>query len=322
MQLPQELRAPLESLAQTHGIAACTKAAQQLSLRYRSETGSGKRLAVSEIETAAYALTRMPATFGAAYTALQWALMCVPFRPESLLDVGAGTGAAALAAGLLLPLQEATLIEREPEMRNTGKLLLQGSPLRSARWQAGDIREPLSDKAELVSAAYLLGELPEAELPAALSRLWEAAEKMLLIIEPGTPAGYAVIRRAREELVKAGAQIAAPCPQTDACPIAGDDWCHFTCRVARSRLHRQLKGGDAPYEDEKFCYLALVRGPASPAPARVLRHPYTEPGKVTLQLCTERGRQQQAIRKRDGALFKLARKASCGDAFPLPPGQG
>lgn len=319
MELPQELRSPLEALAEAHGIAACTKAAQQLSLRYRQETGSGKRLAVSATETAAYALTRMPATFSAAYTALQWALACIPFRPQSLLDVGAGTGAAALAAALLLPLRQAVLIEREPQMRKIGQFLLQGSLLRSARWQAGDIREPLGETAELVSAAYLLGELPEAELSAALSRLWEAAGKMLLILEPGTPAGYAVIRRAREELVKAGAQIAAPCPQTAACPISGDDWCHFTCRVARSKLHRRLKGGDAPYEDEKFCYLALVREAAGPAPARVLRHPYIEPGKVTLQLCTESGRRQQVIRKRDGALFKAARKADCGDAFPLPP---
>lgn len=317
MQLPEALRPPLEALIEQYGAAACTDAARQLSLRYRSENGSGKRLAVTGVDTAAYALTRMPATFCAVYSALRWALECVPCRPKSLLDVGAGTGAAAFAAEELLPLQQITLLEREPEMRKTGQLIMKETPLRSAGWQAGDILETIAVKAGLVTASYLLNELREQELSAALHRLWESAEEMLLILEPGTPAGYAVIRRAREELVKAGAFIAAPCPQAGACPLSEEDWCHFTCRVERSRIHKQLKGGDAPYEDEKFCYLALVKAPAQPASSRILRHPYIEPGRISLQLCTAGGLARPVIRKRDGALFRAARKAGCGDAFPV-----
>ncbi|MCI8441788.1 MAG: rRNA methyltransferase [Provencibacterium sp.] len=318
MQLPEMLRPPLEALAQQYGAAACADAARQLSLRYRSENGSGKRLATTAIETAAYALTRMPATFCAVYSALRWTLECVPCHPESLLDVGAGTGAAAFAAEELLSLQQITLLEREPEMRRTGQFLMRETPLCSAGWQEGDVLEPFPVKAGLVTASYLLNELREEALSAALQRLWEAAEEMLLILEPGTPAGYAVIRRAHEELLKQGAFIAAPCPHMGACPLSQEDWCHFTCRVERSRLHKQLKGGDVPYEDEKFCYLALVKSPPQPAPARILRHPYIEPGRVSLRLCTPEGLAEPVIRKRDGALFKSARKADCGDGFPFP----
>lgn len=104
---------------------------------------------------------------------------------------------------------------------------------------------------------------------------------------------------------------------TNLCPLPPDDWCHFSCRVARSRLHRQLKGGDAPYEDEKFCYLAFGRAKGRPgfipASYAILK---SESGKITLQLCTPSGLVTLPVRKRDGTLFKTARKANSGDAFP------
>ena len=108
-----------------------------------------------------------------------------------------------------------------------------------------------------------------------------------------------------------------PCPHQKPCPLPSDDWCHFTCRIARSRLHRQLKGADAPYEDEKFCYLAFGRSASNRAVSRVLRHPQIESGRITLRLCTRSGLITLPVRKRDGSLFKSARKASSGDAFPF-----
>jgi len=70
---------------------------------------------------------------------------------------------------------------------------------------------------------------------------------MLLIVEPGTPAGYKNITEARRVLVESGAHIAAPCTHENTCPMEGNDWCHFTCRISRSRLHRLMKGGEAPF---------------------------------------------------------------------------
>ena len=94
-----------------------------------------------------------------------------------------------------------------------------------------------------------------------------------------------------------------------------DDWCHFTCRVARSRLHKLLKGGEAPYEDEKFAFLAVAKQPVRQAQARVLRHPVKGPGHITLQLCTAEGLQSRTVTKKDGPLYKKAGKAACGDSF-------
>ena len=93
------------------------------------------------------------------------------------------------------------------------------------------------------------------------------------------------------------------------------DWCHFAVRVQRTKLHKQLKGGDAPYEDEKFCYLALMKTPpAEPCAARVLRHPLIAPGKITLTLCEAGEKKIRTVTKKD-PLWKRARKIGAGDGL-------
>ena len=325
MELPAPLRATIEELAAETGASRLLQDAQALSRRYREESGKGNRLLTGDAEAAAYAASRMPATFGALAAAMRYAEETVPdFHPSSLLDVGAGTGAAAWAAGAVFHPETVLCLEREPAMRRVGRRLMQvGSPaLQSARWTAGDLTaDALPGRADLVSAAYVLNELAAADRPGAVERLWNAARGMLLLVEPGTPAGFAVLRAAREQLLQSGARIAAPCPHGGPCPMEGADWCHFTCRVARSRLHRYLKGGDAPYEDEKFTYLALCRPEvlaAEPGGERVLRHPQVEKGRITLTLCTREGVEKRAVLKRNAAAFRQARGASCGDR--LTPG--
>ncbi|MEU9384658.1 small ribosomal subunit Rsm22 family protein, partial [Streptomyces sp. NPDC048279] len=100
----------------------------------------------------------------------------------------------------------------------------------------------------------------------------------------------------------------------------GTDWCHFSARVSRSSLHRQVKGGSLAYEDEKFSYVAATRLPAAPAPARVVRRPQIRKGQVLLDLCEKDERlRRTTVTKRHGDLYKAARDADWGDEWP-PPG--
>lgn len=320
MEFPAALTNAIQQLAAGYPMAQLKSAAQELSRRYRQETGQGKVLLSEDLQAAAYALARMPATFGAVAAALGYALEATGFEAKTLLDAGAGTGAACWAADALLPLEQATCLEREGAMRRLGQQLMQGGSgaLQEAEWMAADLTDgaPLP-KAELVVASYVLGELSPAARIAALQKLWEAAEGMLLIIEPGTPAAFAQIELARQILVGQGAHIAAPCPHEQPCRLTGQDWCHFACRVPRSRLHKQLKGGDAPYEDEKFSYLALARFEVCHNKSRILRHPQVAKGQIGLTLCGAQDNQSVLIKKKDGALFKAARKAKCGDAIEV-----
>ena len=202
-------------------------------------------------------------------------------------------------------------------MRGAGERLMgAGSDaLRAARWTGCDLSEdkPLP-RAELVCEGYMLGELPEAmRLPVA-ARLWDAAQTMVLFIEPGTPQGFANLRAVRAMLMERGAHIAAPCPAgAGDCPMAGEDWCHFTVRVQRTQLHRALKGGDAPFEDEKFCYLAAMREtPKDACAARVLRHPQIAPGRIGVTLCEGGAIAERTFTKKD-TQWKQVRKIAAGD---------
>lgn len=313
------LEQALTRLAAQYELTALTRDARTISENYRLRTGEGKRLLTREGEAAAYAASRMPATYAAARQALAWALDCAGMELHTLLDCGAGTGAVSFAADSLLVLDAVTCLEREPAMRAVGRALMReaGGALEAADWQAWDATSAEAlPRADLVCEGYMLGELSEGDRLPAAERLYAAAGRMALFIEPGTPQGFTNLAAVRAHLTGLGAHVAAPCPAgAQGCPMAEGDWCHFTVRVQRTRLHKQLKGGDAPYEDEKFGFLALTKeAPESPCAARVLRHPQIAPGRIALTVCEGGGVQSRVVTKKD-PLWKRARKIGAGDAL-------
>lgn len=318
MELPLALREAIEQQQKGVRPGLMIQDAQALSLRYRTRGGRGERLLTQDNEACAYAAARMPATFGAVLSSLEQALDITGYSPETLMDAGAGTGAASWAADSLLQLKSITCLERESVMLKIGKAMMQhgSDALRSATWQQQDlVLDELSNSAELVIAAYVLNEMTLQSRLKVAEKLWKTTGKLLLLVEPGTPAAFASLMEIREHLLQKGAHVAAPCPGQDACKKPGGDWCHFTCRIARSRLHRQLKGGEAPFEDEKFSYIALSREKSPGPDARVLRHPLVRGGHVVLEVCTARGIENMTLSKSDGERYRKARRAKAGDAF-------
>jgi ribosomal protein RSM22 (predicted rRNA methylase) len=76
-----------------------------------------------------------------------------------------------------------------------------------------------------------------------------------------------------------------------------------------------LKAGEAPYEDEKFAYLAVAREACSPVHARVLRHPMVHTGHVNMEICAREGLEAATVSRRDGPLYKRARDIKAGDGI-------
>ena len=163
---------------------------------------------------------------------------------------------------------------------------------------------------DLVVAAYSLGEIAagtrhERQQRAARGEVFEAdvsAEKTagerrteetvlalwsrvgpggaIAIIEPGTPRGSKLVRRARELILErereaterrrkngeddalVDAHVVAPCQHDRACPMDGlETWCHFSQRVKRMEMHRQMlpRGKGAQHQDERFSYVVIRR---------------------------------------------------------------
>lgn len=318
MELPAPLRQGVDGLLDKVPLSALKQAARTLSERYRAELRDGRLHMAEDMAVKAYLATRLPATYAAVRASLDALTEVRPdFRPKSLLDIGAGPGTMLWATADTWPgLEQAVLVEASAAVRKVGQSLAAGAIAAKASWVAGDATIDLDgiEPADLVSAAYLLDEIAPASLPKLVDRLWRLTSDTLIIVEPGTPAGWQRILAVRSRLVEAGAHVSAPCPHEAPCPLAPPDWCHFARRVARSRLHRLAKDADVPWEDEKFIYLAASRHPAPAPPARVIAPPKTGSGKVVLKLCRPDGHAgERLFSKRDGELFKAARRADWGD---------
>ena len=317
MELPIELRSAIEEEISGIKPKELLENAKSISSKYRNESGMGKRLVTDYSEAFAYSVVRMPATFGAVYKALSYTLDLIDFNIESLIDVGTGTGAAVWACDSLIDLKTITCLEREEAMRNVGKRIMEkgSKALVSAKWIKYDlIKDNINEKADLVTASYILNELSEEERLKAVDKLWNASKKVLLIIEPGTVKGYDNLRKIREYLINKGAHLIAPCPHENKCTLEEGNWCHFSCRIPRSKLHRQLKEGEVPYEDEKFSYLAFSHNKCNNAYMRILRHPIIEKGRISLNVCSkDEIKDIKLFKKKDKELYKQARKAKWGD---------
>ena len=308
MHLPAEIQTQIEQYAQGIPLAVLEKAVGQLSDHYRAGMATGKLRMDGRERVAAYLLTRFPATYAAVSSVLAHV---GDANVESLLDLGAGAGAAALAARERFPgLSKMTLVEKDEASVAAGRRWLA-----DVDWVAGSFAELAFAEHDVVIASYALGELKPVPRMQVLERAWKAARQLLILVEPGSTAGFTLIRECRDRLLAAGAHTIAPCPGDMSCPIAGKDWCHFAARLERSRLHRRLKHGQLSYEDEKYSYVILSKLPGDACGARIIRRPVHHPGLIELTVCSGGQILGERINKRDRNKFAAARRADWGDSW-------
>jgi ribosomal protein RSM22 (predicted rRNA methylase) len=304
----------LSSLLLTVQEKDLKKASQELTALYRDGLRSPK---LSKNQHLAYLVVRMPATYAVAFRVFAL-LKEYPFSIRSYLDLGAGPGTAAIAVKTLFPdLEKITLIEQDKEFLKISKHLLEnknGSVL--FEWQEAFLEAANFPSADLIGACYSLGELNPKERFSTLDRMWKQSTQAVIIIEPGTPRGYETILEVRENLIKKGAFILAPCPHHAPCPLKKPDWCHFSEKLDRSPLHRRAKSASLGFEEEKYAYILASHQPFQRSFARVLRPPLRRSGHVMLDLCTQDGVKRKTFSKRDGDLYRKGRDVQWGEEWP------
>jgi ribosomal protein RSM22 (predicted rRNA methylase) len=315
--LPTELRAALE--AKLQGLSRIDAAARAALISRTYRDGGNSGAIASAADALAYALARMPATYAAVTASLNALGETRPdFAPKNLLDVGAGPGTASWAAAeVFASLQSFMLLDANAALRALALDLCRDSArLKKMTYHRGEARAALADAepADLVVASYLIGEIGEAERRTLAELLWNKTRDTLLIVEPGTPPGYARIITLRQQLISSGAHVAAPCPHDGRCPLAAPDWCHFTQRLPRLRAHMQIKQAELPFEDEKFSYVALTRRPVERHFERVLAQPVVSKIEVSAKLCTADGLNIAKVPHRDKTAYARARRWRWGDA--------
>jgi len=325
MELPAALRQAVDAALAGVPLVDLSAAAQRLSNRYRGEIRDGALHISDDLAARAYLATRLPATF-AAISAVFDAIaeMRPDFMPHSLLDIGAGPGTAMWAAAGVWPIVDAQMIERSNAIRSWGETLAAAAPPQTIAWTNADLAGGLSgcDRRDLVVIAYVLNELAPAAADQLLDQAWEKSGDMLVIVEPGTPAGWQRILNARARLLEVGGHVIAPCPHAAACPLSELDWCHFSRKVARTRIHRLVKDAEVPWEDEKFIYLAVSREKGRSIQGRVIAPPKAASGRVALKLCRSDGQAgERLFTRREGEAYKTARRLGWGDALPAEADQ-
>jgi len=193
VELPPLLRQAVDRALEGVPMSALTAAARVLSQRYRGEVRDGRLHLSDNAAALAYLATRMPATYAAIHASLASTAKRLPdFAPLTALDVGAGPGTALWAAASNWPgLEDITLLEASPAIRAWGETLTVAAPVSRVSWRQQDIRSDFADSTprDLVTLAYVLDELPPDDRDRLIDRLWVLTASILIIVEPGTPAG-------------------------------------------------------------------------------------------------------------------------------------
>lgn len=318
--LPAALAAAVAERIRPEQLGA---AAARLSAGYRANLTS--RQAVPDAAgVAAYAASRMPATYAAVTAALDRLAAARPdLAPKSILDLGAGPGTASWAAATLWPsVASVTMVEGGADFRSLAAGLARSGPivLQKADIRQGDIAQPASLPASSFDLAIVAYALTELDLLAAERLVVDlvARAHRVVVVEPGTPRDHGRLMSVRQAAFDAGASVLAPCPHARPCPLPPDDWCHTSVRVERSRAHLRLKGGTVPFEDERYAYLILESAAFTSGGdengGRVLRPPRLSKHEIAFSLCRNDGTLGETrIASRDKAAFKAACKLDWGD---------
>lgn len=326
--LPAELEESIAEALRGTPSARWIAAAQALSERYRAaRTHDDEPLAAGDVQALGYAAMMMPATYAQLHGALEaTAARAGDWAPRSVLDLGSGPGTALWAVVQRWPeVERCVAWEAQPAFIALGRRLAgrAASPaLREARWERTDLRRLTSRPGptfDLVILGHVLNELAPADAQAVAQLAWEMTSGVLLIVEPGTSAAFAVVRTARDALLAAGAHTLAPCAHDRPCPLV-DDWCHFPQRLKRPEFQRRARGAPSDWEEAKFSYASMARFPAaSPIWGRVIREGTSNKAYAETKISARPGVSRYRALKRHKDAFRLVKSLEWGDAMPEPP---
>lgn len=306
---------------------ALVRVARALSEGFTGEEPSRTPEATLDVAHA-YLAYFAPRTLAAVASALAFADV-----PERIVDVGAGTGAAALVFAVA-GAREILLVDHDPRALERARVLLEQLPSdkrpRRVQTLVVDLDAPSAlpwEDAAIVSA-FTLGELrPKGD---------EGDERALLdgllTLAPSTPRLFLVDagdrRRARrvQELrglaLERGWHVRAPCPHEGPCPALERrrDWCHLRAqRRLSERLARFAEAVGRDPHELSFSFVDLVREevPREDRQVLVIGEPRREKGRARLPVCGPEGLRFLQALKRDreahDALLALERGAVLQD---------
>lgn len=283
--LPKNILFRLDELSEVYGVNKNeARAYSELSENYRNQNFKEMNFP----HAIAYALGRMPATYGVIKYVLE-KFRNIGENFSNILDVGAGVGALKIA---LRDYQVHELnygvvyeaVEKSEAMRKVfRKLNGNNSKIYSEDFQ----KFQAETNYQTVFASYFINEIKDKKN--ALRKIFDLAEKYVFILEPGTPNGFKNILEAKKIAAELDWYPLMPCT-TQGCKLSDEDWCHFSIRLPRTKHHAKLKNAALPYEDEKFCYVIFSKKETGFLENNIIiKRPIKKSGHTIFDVCTSDG---------------------------------
>lgn len=276
-ELPHDILCSLNELSGIDSKDCKSSVYATLSRNYRDQNYQELNLS----QAIAYAQARMPATYNVIRCVLEkFESKCEIF--SDVLDIGAGVGALKIA---LRDYQtDYKAVEKSDSMRKVFRKL-NGNEVKI---YAEDFQKFRSEKQyQAVFASYFINEIKDKNQT--LKKIFELAEKYVFIVEPGTPNGYKNILEAKKLANQFGWYPLLPCASAN-CNLSNKDWCHFSVRVPRTKLHTNLKNATLPYEDEKFCYVIFSKKETEFSNNKtIIKRPIKKSGHIIFDVCSSDG---------------------------------
>ncbi len=320
MDLPYYLNLGIEKELENIKLGKLSRTRSQLTDKYRSPREKDIEFMSTPEDRIAYICSRLPSIFSVIKEIIfNLQKIALDIKLETLLDLGSGPGTVMYAVTDILNLENITLVEKDRYLIEIGKRLAANADIDSvkkAEWINCDINKMHNIPSyDLVTSSYVLNEMREKDINNLIEHLWAKTNQFIIFAEPGTPDGFKRIKMVRSHLISMGANIIAPCPHQNVCPITEGDWCHFSKRVERTKSQRILKKGELSYEDEKYSYIVASKNLVNVSDSRVIRHPQINKGHVGLKICTKNGLKETTISRKDNEIYKKAQKIKWGDEW-------
>lgn len=277
-ELPKEVIEKISSLGNKSDYV-------QLSKNYRE-----KKFATLDVPQAiAYAQGRMPATYSVIRYVLDKFFEKIEVNEQGIqfLDIGAGVGTLKIALDARDILVEYEALEKSKAMVQVFRKL-HGNNIKI---HVQEFQGFSSDKKySVVFASYFVNEIKEKkQIKHVLQKMFDLSDRYVIIVEPGTPDGYSNIVAAKEIANEIGWYPLLPCARKE-CDLKKGDWCHFSVRLPRTKLHTLLKNATLPYEDEKFCYVVFSKEETEFENNNIIiKNPIKRSGHIIFDVCCKDG---------------------------------
>lgn len=240
--------------------------------------------------------------------------------PPWVVDVGAGSGASALA-WLCAGARHVSLVERSAAAVDLAQKLLAGRSFSTTTARADEASPNLN--ATLVSSAFTVGEwADDVDVRQTLQRL-APQSRDLLVVDAGDHARARRLQRLRDQLVQdADVVVYGPCAHRDPCPalVRERDWCHDRVQKglppALARFARNV-GRDDRWMSLSF--LAWGRGkPSAHSAVVVIGDPAKEKGRARVPVCGPAGLRFVQALQRHRPVHRAVLALTRGARLPLP----